>query len=58
MSYVFVLFVILVLSLVLAVVLGDVDDAAGQVSQQMLDQEGRLAELLRHADVEVCGPVS
>ena len=56
--YMFALFVLLFLSLVLAVLLGDVNGAAGQVSQQVLDQQGRFAGLLGHADVEVCGPVN
>lgn len=50
--------VLLILSLVLAVVLGDVDGATSQVSQQILDQKGRFAGLRGHADIEVCGPVS
>lgn len=54
----FALFVVLILSIVLAVLLGDVDDATGQVGQQVLGQERRLAGLLSHTNVEVCGPVS
>lgn len=53
----FVLCVLLILSLVLAVVLGDVDSATSQVSQQILDQKGQLTGLGSHADIEVCGPV-
>lgn len=49
----FVLFVVLILPLVLAVFLGDVDDAAGQVSQQILDREGGFTELLDGTDVHV-----
>lgn len=51
----FALFVILALSLVLAVVLGDVDGGAGQVGQQVLDQKSRFTVLLCHPHVEVCG---
>lgn len=58
MSYMFADFVRLVLSLVLAVVLGDVDGAACQVSQQILDQKSRFAGLLDHTNIEVWGPVS
>lgn len=54
MSYMFALFIILIFSLVLAVLLGDVDGAAGQVGQQVHDQQGRLAGLVEHAHVEVC----
>ncbi len=53
-SYVFAVFVLLILSLVLAVVLGDVHGASSQVRQQVLDQKGRFAGLLGHADIEVC----
>lgn len=53
----FALFVILVLSLVLAVLLGDVDHATRQVGQQVLDQKCRLTRLRSHTNVEVCGPV-
>lgn len=54
----FALFVLLILSLVLAVLLSDVDSATSQVSQQVLNQEGRFTGLLGHADIEVCWPVS
>lgn len=57
-SYVFAVFVLLILSLVLAVVLGDVHGASSQVRQQVLDQKGRFAGLLGHADIEVCWPVN
>lgn len=57
-SYVFVLFVVLVLSLVLTVVLGHVDGAAGQISQKVLDQKSGFTELLSDADVELRRPVS
>lgn len=55
----FALRVVLVLSLVEAVVLGNVGGGAGQVSQQELDQKGgRLwcAGRLGHAHVEVWRP--
>lgn len=54
----FVLFVVLVLSLVLTVVLGHVDGAAGQISQKVLDQKSGFTELLSDADVELRRPVS
>ena len=57
-SYMFALFVLLIFSLVLAVVLGDVGSATSQVSQQVLNQECRFTGLLGHADIEVCWPVS
>lgn len=57
-SYMFALVVVLVLSLVLAVLLGDVDCTARQVGQQILDQHSRLAGLLDDADVEVQRSVS
>lgn len=38
-SYMFAVYVILVLPLVLAVLLGDVDNATCQVGQQVLDQK-------------------
>ncbi len=53
----FAFFVILVLPLALAVLLGDVDGAACQVSQQVLDQKGRFAGLLGNANIEIGGPV-
>lgn len=56
-TYMFALFVILIFSLVLAVVLGDVDGATSQVGQQVLDQKSRLAGVLVHANIKVCGPV-
>lgn len=57
-SYMFALFVILVLSLVLAVLLGDVDNATCQVGQQVLDQKRRLTRLPSNTNIEICGPVS
>lgn len=53
----FVLFVIFILPLVLAVLLGDIDDGAGQVGQQVLDQSSRFTGLLSHTDIEVGGSV-
>lgn len=47
----FALLVILIFSLALAVFLSDVDGAASQVSQQVLDQKGWFAGLLGHADI-------
>lgn len=53
----FALFIVLILPLVQAVLLCDVDDAASQIGQQVLDQKGRLAGLLGHTHVEICWPV-
>lgn len=58
--YMFVLCVLLILFLVMAVLLGDVDGRARQVSQQVLDQTcGRpgVAGRLRHTYIVVwwCG---
>lgn len=53
----FALFIVLILPLVHAVLLSDVDDAAGQIGQQLLDQKSGLAGLLGHTHVEVCWPV-
>lgn len=53
----FALFVVLILPLVQAVLLSDVDDAAGQVGQQVLHQKSRLAGLLGHTHVEIGWPV-
>lgn len=53
----FVLCIVLILPLVLAVLLSDVDGGAGQVGQQVLDQQSWLAGLLGHTHVEVCWPV-
>lgn len=53
----FALFVVIILPLVQAVLLSDVDDAAGQVGQQVLHQKSRLAGLLGHTHIEVGWPV-
>lgn len=57
-SYMFALLVILVLSLVLAVLLGDVHSASSQVGQQVLDQNSELIGLPNHTNIKVCGFVS
>lgn len=54
----FAFFVILVLSLVLAVLLGNVHNASSQVGKQILDQKSRLTGLPSHTHIEVCGFVS
>lgn len=57
-SYIFALSIILVLSLVLAVLLGDVDNAACQVGQQVLEKTRRITRMHVYTNIEVCGPVS
>lgn len=54
----FAFFVILVLSLVLAVLLGNVHSASSQVGKQVLDQKSRLTGLPSHTNIKVCGFVS
>lgn len=54
----FALFVILVLSLVLAVLLGNVYNTTRQVGQQVLDQKSGLTGMVSHTNIELCGSVN